>query len=458
MFIKKNSRNELKFCYLYLATVSFLIPILSLPHTMAGRNILMVLGVLFLILAGLNWGAYKGKLILFILFVLYLPYHAFFLSSEVINALKNFRSEWLKFIVFYVLGLGFALIVIRCNIYKSLLWLGLLFSLPNFVHLTLSLNKFILAPYKFPIGYLGINTMHGELAYSGLAGIIPLLTFLFFKQSKIFDKFIAVLSVIVIISSLLVAKSRGGILFSVLSFSLIFAIYLYFRLIRINSINYFQVTSYIFSLFILIFCIFSIAQKSDPENWSGIFGRLAMGAKADSLMIACKGVDVLEEEYKQEKGYGKIQHQIESVKDGDGARMLMAISGFWLMLEYPNGIDQSRQAYKIALERHCNGEASVKFSHSHNGWINTALSIGIFGLSILLLIFFTNMKFGLKNFYNNRQLNPYAICLFSFSVVWFFRGLLDATMQDQMLEIQAFSIASYFGLVSIKKENSKNLI
>jgi hypothetical protein len=171
------------------------------------------------------------------------------------------------------------------------------------------------------------------------------------------------------------------------------------------------------------------------------FARLISGMNFE---IACNGAKSINRYLDStEQLNPEIQKQVLSVQDGDGARVIGFVTGFFLTLENPMGIDQSRQGYEIALKRHCNSTPVHELSHAHNGWINTALSIGIPGVMILLLLFFNFILVG----YRVSRSDIYGVALFFFASIWFCRGVLDATMQDQMLEMQAFALALLYGLV-----------
>ena len=88
-----------------LILVAILIPIWSIPHTMAARNISLGASLLTLCFCKFNWRMYKSQLNIFYLFVVYLLISLLFFSTDIKVALHNFRSEWLKFILCFILGL-----------------------------------------------------------------------------------------------------------------------------------------------------------------------------------------------------------------------------------------------------------------------------------------------------------------------------------------------------------------
>jgi hypothetical protein len=44
----------------------------------------------------------------------------------------------------------------------------------------------------------------------------------------------------------------------------------------------------------------------------------------------------------------------------------------------------------------------------------------------------------------SKHINPFALALFISAGIWILRGVLDSTLRDQMLEMQAFIFAFLF--------------
>jgi O-antigen ligase len=117
---------------------------------------------------------------------------------------------------------------------------------------------------------------------------------------------------------------------------------------------------------------------------------------------------------------------------------MVARSGLQLMLEHPMGIDGSKKAYQIAINQFCGKVPVIVLSHTHNGWIDTALAIGIPGALLLLIVI---INYGVQGFRLSRRSQPFnamGLALFASAFIWILRALLDSTLRDQMLEMQAF--------------------
>jgi O-antigen ligase len=105
------------------------------------------------------------------------------------------------------------------------------------------------------------------------------------------------------------------------------------------------------------------------------------------------------------------------------------------------GINGSKQAYQTAITQFCQQPPAILISHTHNGWIDTALAIGIPGAIILLIVMLNYAAQGFRMFQEEGRANPFAIALFVSAVVWVLRGILDSTLRDHTLEMQAFTFA-----------------
>lgn len=447
--VKKKYDHLLPLNIIGCSTIFFsaiLIPIWSVPHTMAARNILIAAILIGLIFNGLNWSKYKGQLNIFIVFCVYLVIHLLFFSTNIQFAIKNFRSEWLKFILCFILGLGIALVIIRYQIKKILLWIGVLFSIPLLTHFVQVLFIWGSSSNGFPWGYLGFNSMHGDLAYGGLASIILLSVFLNFEASKKWEYVLTYALLAVCLLSPAIAKSRGGVLFGALAISLItLSSFISPKVTRARQAFMMKLISIPCLLIIMGLAIYSLS-AADSVRWNRAIEKLNVGllSASDALDISCNA-GTKSQSIDLSSGDPSL-HELKKAEElnlaeGDGARVIGAISGIKLSLENPMGINQSRQAFQIALIQHCGFTPKTMLSHSHNGLINTSLAIGIPGVVILLALYFSCLRIGLSNLPN-----PIAFALAFWALIWIIRALFDAALQDQVLEIQAFILALLLGL------------
>ena len=143
---------------------------------------------------------------------------------------------------------------------------------------------------------------------------------------------------------------------------------------------------------------------------------------------------------------------------GRGPKLTAVHSGLVMALENPMGINGSKQAYQIAITKFCQNPPAIFISHTHNGWLDTALEIGIPGALLLLLVMwnYATQVFGMIK--AGGKINSFAIALFISSAVWILRGVLNSTLRDHMLEMQAFTFALLLVLsIQLHKENETKL-
>jgi hypothetical protein len=442
---RRNSVESNTILWISLACAATLIPLWSIPHTMAARNILFFCSLVGVVVSGLNWSIYKGRLNIFLLLCLYLVFQIIFFSIDITEAIKNFRSEWLRFILCFILGLGIALAISKCGVKKALFWLGILFAIPPLLHLVQIIYAWNIAG-KFPWGYLGLFAMHGDLAYTSLASVIFLNVYLYFRANRWGEYFLTYTLIAMCLISPAVAKSRGGVLFGILSILFIVLISLFGpKNIRSMQTNIVKAIS-IICLFGMTFLTIYVLSVADPLRWNGFMSRVNLGlvSASSALDISCNaGIRPEHSDLNLTDRSKAVLNKAEvlNLAEGDGARVIGVVSGIQLAIANPMGINQSRQAYQTALINYCGYIPKTILSHSHNGLVNAALAIGIPGVCILLALYFSLLREGLKNIPN-----IYALALAFWVLIWLIRALFDATLQDQTLEFQAFILALLLGL------------
>lgn len=423
-----------------------LIPLWNIPHTIAARYSAEALLLAIIFVSKPNWPLFFQTNKVLLLFFVYLLIQLLFFSNNYSLAFSNFRAEWMHFILFSLIGAGAGLILGKGAPKKILLYLGIAFSIPLYIHLALSLVKGI-STGGIPWGYWGINEIHGDFGYPAMQASILLLSYYLYQAKSKATKLSTLGLIIVCIASPLLAGSRGGTGFTIAAIVLTLMLYplLSCPIKADPKRNLVQLLLVI----ALIITTFQIGLMKDPGRWGGIFSRLSTGLQGDPTTVYCKGIQHLENELIS-KGIAitpEIQKGLQSVVDGDGSRMMAARSGYELAVRHPMGIDQSKQAYQIAIAEICDGPPNIFIAHAHNSWIDTALAIGIPGAALLLIVMLQYAKLGWVTAKLGNLSSPYGIALFTSASMWIFRGLLDSTMRDQMLEMQAFIFALLLGLI-----------
>lgn len=436
--------------FILLTGIYTLIPLWNIPHTIAGRYICEFLLLFLIISYKLDWRSFFEKNKFLILFFLYLVIQLAFFSINYESALKNFFSEWFHFIIFTIVGGGVGLILNKKKVRLTLLCLGIAFAIPPCLHLILFTFKAIVMR-SIPWGYTGINEIHGDLGYSALQATIFLCCHLLYNKDGGYKKISALLIVLVLLSPIL-ARSRGGILFTSLSITFLFLVNItYCPNSKVGTKKLIMTCA---SALILISSIYQISRYSDQHRWYGFLSRVESAFKVEPLNFFCNSMDLSGVDFKlQTADPMTLQRKnIDELANGDGARVLVARVGITLTEHFPMGIDQSKKAYQEAIKIVCRQEPKISISHTHNGWLDTSLAIGIPGAIILLLVFLKYGAIGFQHIKSNKvNCDPFAAALLGSSFMWTLRGGFDSTQRDQMLEMQAFVFALLLGLVVKKR-------
>ena len=415
----------------------------NIPNTIAARYICEALLVILLLTCKIHWIDALRKLKILIIFFIYLFIQLLFFSTDFTTAIKNFKSEWMHFLIFSIIGIGSGFVINKSKTTNILLILGTAFAIPLFIHISLVFFKGA-SIHQIPWGYWGISKIHGDLAYASLQSSILLMAYLLCQKKTLTKQSIAALILILCITSPLIAQSRGGLIFTII---VIFTSIAFFILISkdFKTKKLYLFVMLIMSLLIGIIAI-KISVQSDPVRWSNLILKTKMGFSGNPNIVFCNGIDSLERDILQKRGAISSEERkvLNTILDGDGARVMAAQSGIELIPKNLMGIDGSKQAYQIAISNYCESAPKIFISHTHNAWIDTSLAIGVIGAFTLMTYYITLATLGFRNIIQNNRINPFSFALFISAFIWFLRGLLDSTLRDQILEMQAFILPFLF--------------
>jgi hypothetical protein len=440
-FSFKNVHKSLFFLSLFV-----LIPLWNIPHTIAGRYICEAILLLTTISYKPNWNLFFRNIKILLVFFIYLFIQLIFFSKNFSIAFSNFRGEWMHFILFSIIGAGVGLTLGKMNVSKILLYLGIAFSIPLYIHIILFSYKG-LSDGAVPWGYWGISEIHGDFGYPALEAGILIFTFYLYQATEKSERYIAIGLLGLCILSPLLATSRGGTGFTIAG--LLFVFFCRLLIGNQSKTTFSKKLVYLLTALFLMLGVYKVGMISSPDRWGGIISRLSIGLQGNPSETYCNGIEALKAAL-TEKGIiitPEVQKGLDSVNDGDGARMMAARSGSMLVLQNPMGINQSKQAYQQAIATFCGYSPKIFIAHAHNAWIDTALAIGIPGAILLLLVLLQYGRLGYRALKENSTATAYGAALLASSIMWILRGLLDSTMRDQMLEMQAFIFALLLGLI-----------
>ena len=432
--------------YLFFVSLFCLLPLWNIQHTIAARYLLAGLLLVIVVASNPNWKDFFRKNTILLIFFFYLIIHLLFFSTDFKVALDNFRAGWMKVILFSILGAGAGLSISKYHPGRLMLYLGVAFSIPLLIHLGFSLHEG-LARGAIPWGYRGVNTFHGDLGYTAFNATIFLSVFFLYQARNHYEKALALFLLSTCIASPLVASTRGGTAFVFILLMFVFLVNLAIKFD--DKINLKRQSLGLLAILLVLTAVVKMGSVADPASrgWHGAIARLAMGLKGDPLKINCEGIGVLRKALEDEGQVitPEISKVLQSINDGDGARVMTARAALKLSAANPMGINQSRNAYQIALSRVCNPKISL--SHAHNGWIDTALAIGIPGAILYFLVLLNFARSSFRSMKLDEITRPYAVALFTMSVMWIIRALIDSTQREHVLEMQVFTITFLSGFI-----------
>ena len=439
---------------LYFTSLFALLPLWNIPHTIAARYFFAILLLVVVAFSNPGWKAFFRHNKILLVFFAYLFVHLIFFSIDFESALENFTAEWMKLILFSVLGAGAGLTVARYRPGKLMFLLGLAFCIPLLIHLGVSFYEG-LQRRAIPWGYWGINEIHGDLGYTAIHATIFLSVYFLYQARRSHEKALSLCLLSACIASPLLASSRGGTAFVLIAlvFVSLAALAARFK----DRLTLKRQLAGVIAVLLIVLTVLEIGSLVDPGRWNGVMARMGMGLKGDPIRVTCDGIGVLQKQLESEGQVitPEISSVLRSISGGDGARTMTARAALILAADNPMGIDQSKKAYQIAISRDC--DPAIFMAHAHNGWLDTALAIGIPGAVLYLLVLLNFANLGLKSLKQNDVMRPYAIALLVMSTIWIVRALLDSTQRDQMLEMQVFTICFLYGVL-VNHKNSDAVV
>jgi hydrogenase-4 membrane subunit HyfE len=490
---------------MYWCALAYL-AILPISSTTALRNLLLLilvcLGLYSIVIrrdrlaVDLSLGINKIPLVivLWIIFICLFPFWA----KQPDVAWQNLRGQWVQSIL--ALGVGFFVVLVLGRRGPSLWALALASAFPNFLHLLLSVAAWIgllgrdypgdmsiLAVWSavthvvgsssittwsfqhFPWGFRGLDPMHGNLGYAACQAI-ALLSVCFYSawrtqiQTRMWG---AALGITFCVLSILIANSRGAVIYGVFMLALA-ALISVFRFKNAGASmhsRYRETRRSLFSvamLAILSLIFFATFQSVKHDaRWYSMVDKIKIGVLADDPAdFLCNGVS--KEMAAQIRGRftGRGPEYADTLISGlegqDGGRILLMRAGLGLVLESPRGLDGSRHSYQKLMEEKCGHPPVLQFAHSHQGWIDMSLALGWGGVLIFASLMSYFLLAGWRNM-QNEDIRPWSFALFLISAFWILRGFADSVYREHYLQMQVVLLGYLFWRIKLAPEAGKTV-
>lgn len=405
----------------------------NIPHTISIRYTIAVILFLSLITHKQNLSQFlKNNVATFLIF-LYLIFNLLSNTSDTERAFGFYRHIWLNSILFMILGYLVGEYIKFFNSKQILFYFGVAFSIPIYIHLTVFFWKWITLG-SFPIGYPGISITHGDMAYASIPALIFLYCYKEVLTQRKYEIYVYLL-IGILPMSLLFTASRGGLIFFIITYLLLylFGSYRTRNILNLNRISFFAL------ILALSAGIFFIGNKYQHERWSSVITKAKIGFLLENpVELICKKLKPIDAlPVGVMNPFGSEESLNSNVADGDLARVLVLRAGITMLEKNFWGVDGSKESYVKAIKRNCPNVGDIVNS-AHNGWVNMALAIGLPGAILYLLFFIYYFWRGLKVNSLSEDSRVFKLALIVMSLIWPLRALLDATMQDQMLQMQSF--------------------
>ena len=478
------------YAWLFLAFVA----ILPVSETIALRNLLLFLCVVSL-LAALGWhrdqlavpvkaalALVPGAWYVWFVFLMVFPLYA----HESGVAWANLTGQWGESLLAWIVGFGVvallgrrgpSLLVLACACAFPLVlhmllvmvaWVGgfgdawTLFGDPPLPDMIAALRK-ALAPggwpgiQPFPWGFRGVEPMHGNLGYTACVAIALFTAhgYQLTRQKSYRGLGFVGLGLFISFLSVVVANSRGAQMFGVLV--LVGALALIAWVVRRDrraahgapggglKSAHIAVAAAVLAVVVLLLSVAAAKSFESDPRWGWMFDRVRVGfMPEDPAEVLCEGVSPeLKDRIAQRfasRGAEYVHQMIYGLEIQDGGRIMLMRAGSRMVLEHPLGLDGSRTSYQKLMTERCGHPPVLHFSHAHDGWIDTALALGVPGILILLALFLQLMRIGFRNL-DHSGARPWAISLVLVAGFWALRGFTDSVYREHFIEMQAAVLA-----------------
>lgn len=462
------------------ATWFFLAYLAVLPfaHTTALRNLVFAGLLLSVAVAVVRHGqasllangrTWPWAWLIWVLFLLLFPLWA---PGE--GASQFIAGQWAQSVLAWVVGISFASLVSPNKLsFKAVSWASAAIVGVYFLQLGLASSGLYgpNAPYhapwsltlqawqhtlthgweswgaRVPFPFAGYDEMHGNLGYAGTQ-LIALCAAWYAASKPLGQSKERVMAVGLVLACLLSAvwiSSRGALLFDGL---MLVVAYLFFRVTRGHvaapaTKNQHAMRWALLAMGVVMAAVVAGKTILKDERWQLMTTKMQAGWMVkDPMDYMCFGLQADERQSILDKL--SIQDPVLAEKimlgfEQDAGRVVLMGVGWQLVKENPLGIDGSRQAYEKAITAKCGGQPVNTFAHTHNGWMNLALSLGWLGAALYFALLASMAYEGFKQARRGVAL-PWSSALFLVAFFWIIRGLTDACYQDHYLLMQGIML------------------
>lgn len=355
-----------------------LVPIWPLMHTIALRNILLVIGgvigLWFLIRERHNlYQKSAFPLLLILLFFIWLGTHYLLFARNPVLELANIKGTWLRALLACFLGIGIGLFVRNQPRAQPAIWFSIfsfiIIFYINYAWISLTIHSWGI-PYPFDLGVYGDKVSIVFFGVTLLALICALISYQLAQTAKINSRILiaSVFSIGLTFFSFLAVGTKNGVAIGLIMIFMFFILLISRAKKTFKNISLFSI-----GLLLISFTVF-LDLKLNPE-WHNFFQTLEIGMQVDKYP-----------NWQDQQTYHlpKLEDGTE-VPESAYLRTAYATVGLKLLLENPLGYGLTDQSFRFLVLPMVNLEKAPKFSvyASHSGWLDFALGLGIPGLLLI---------------------------------------------------------------------------
>lgn len=390
MQLKSESKDH--FLMACLAIIALMIlSVWPVPHTIAIRNILLILGslmALFILWNKRRLLTLKKTLptVFILIFFAWLIFHYFFLSMDPSAQLKELQSTWLRAFMGGLIAFSLAILLPLNQKWRVCLYLGVL--APVIIYLYSYSQVVILSKQILHFGFTGLVGHKIVLGYVGiLFTAISLGIFSFwsrFNQKMTFIQLLGglllVIGIAASLASFVFVNTRNGIGAFVILVLMWALVYLYQST---KSKKYLLPTFFVIILTPLFYVAIQKHLTMNIHQWGPLLADIKVGYQIDKF------------DHWQNNSKGYPLNELGTVVNvSTYERTAWATAGLRYLSQNPMGAGLLADSFRKMGAT--NGIESHSLRFTHSGWIDLTLAVGIPGILLLFLSMLSSLYWAMK--------------------------------------------------------------
>lgn len=401
---------------------------ISLPHSMALRKLLILLIFIFAIKP--FWDAMHDKMHrlkevvwLALALQLWMLIISGFIAPNPFESFMEWKGQWLPFIMCLIAGIGLARVIMLTKLANHQSAAAILICAPIALFLIINalvmIKEMLLAGSYLP-NQMGITDEKGITNYL-IAMIEPILAADILARLVKGKRLLPIPNwaisafLALAIFSLFAASSRNGLIVMILTL-LICATMMIAEFHKIYSWQ--RIASSVLLTFTIVAGVVFTAYKTEPR-WQGFVETIPIAWDIDHDLLWLKADGV---------GLPKTSNGI-SVDPSQYYRIAWLHEGWRMLVAHPWGIEISRNTFhQLELEKH----GYAEMSHSHNGWIDLGLNVGVLGILLWGGFLWLLARAGWQSWQYYK--NPLGLALALMTIMFVVRAMLDSVFRNHIIE------------------------